>query len=107
MSAGLLLYSYVLNAVESFFFLFVFQLNPPVNFYVTEVGQSETFSSSYYSPSLLETLRGCDARTPVTSQSPADLQFPSRPSVCPRSAAISLFIHTFNPPEQQGVELHL
>lgn len=51
-SAGLLLYSYVLNAVESFFFLFVFQLNPPVNFYVTEVGQSETFSSSYYSPSL-------------------------------------------------------
>lgn len=52
MSAGLLLYSYVLNAVESFFFLFVFQLNPSVNFYVTEVGQSETFSSSYYSPSL-------------------------------------------------------
>lgn len=52
MSAGLLLYSYVLNALESFFFLFVFQLNPPVNFYVTEVGQSETFSSSYYSPSL-------------------------------------------------------
>lgn len=51
-SAGLLLYSYVLNALESFFFLFVFQLNPPVNFYVTEVGQSETFSSSYYSPSL-------------------------------------------------------
>lgn len=52
MSTGLLLYSYVLNALKSFFFLFVFQLNPSVNFYVTEVGQSETFSSSYYSPSL-------------------------------------------------------
>lgn len=51
-STGLLLYSYVLNAVESFFFLFVFQLNPSVNFYVTEVGQSETFSPAYYSPSL-------------------------------------------------------